>query len=93
MEMNRETLPVSYILEDIKCPVHIISGTADDSVDPNCSKFHHSKLPNSTLDVVEGMGHCQIPAHLFEEKMAVLHKLVTSAENCSVSAPPGQQTG
>ena len=55
-----EVKPVSYRLEDIKTPVQIIVGAKDDQVDPNTSKFHHSKLPNSTLDIEEEMGHCQV---------------------------------
>merc|ERR1712217_131956 len=52
MDSYIETRPVPYKLEDIRCPVQIISGTKDDSVDPNASKFNASKLPNSKLDCV-----------------------------------------
>eukprot|EP00930_Biecheleria_cincta_P026394 TRINITY_DN18609_c0_g1_i2.p1 TRINITY_DN18609_c0_g1~~TRINITY_DN18609_c0_g1_i2.p1 ORF type:complete len:321 (+),score=49.46 TRINITY_DN18609_c0_g1_i2:54-965(+) len=81
MDLYIETGPVPYKLEDIKCPVQIISGTADDQVDPNCSKFHASKLPNATLDVVRGMGHCQMENSDFDEKMHDLHELVTGWKN------------
>ena len=65
-----EIKPVSYRLEDIKTPVQIISGGKDDQVDPNTSKFHHSKLPNSTLDIEEDMGHCQVLTHTAHNRHA-----------------------
>lgn len=75
MDLYIETGPVPYKLEDINCPVQIISGAKDDSVDPNCSKFHASKLPNAKMEVIEGMGHCQIPGEVWEQKLNELRAL------------------
>mmetsp|Transcript_139629 Transcript_139629/g.389467 ORF Transcript_139629/g.389467 Transcript_139629/m.389467 type:complete len:307 (+) Transcript_139629:109-1029(+) len=80
MDSYIETGPAPYRLEDIKCPVAIIAGKADDQVDTNTSRFHASKLPNATLEVIDGMGHCEIPGELFERKMSELHALATGTQ-------------
>jgi len=84
MDLFIEIGPIPYKLEEIKCPVQIIGGTADDSVDPNTSRFHASKLPNAKLEMIEGMGHCQIPGEVFEQKFEELRKL------CLEDAAPTQ---
>jgi len=86
MDSYIETGPVPYRLEDITCPVQIIAGAADDQVDPNSSRFHASKLPNRTFEVIEGMGHCQIPGELWEQKMKELHAFATGE-----AAPPQEK--
>mmetsp|Transcript_89516 Transcript_89516/g.164253 ORF Transcript_89516/g.164253 Transcript_89516/m.164253 type:complete len:303 (-) Transcript_89516:90-998(-) len=89
MDLHIETGPVPYKLEDIKCPVQIISGPKDDQVDPNCSKFHASKLPNAKMHVIDGMGHCQMPNKVWDEKMKELHTLATG----SAAAPAQVKMG
>lgn len=66
-----------YKYADIKCPTFLVSGTKDDTVDPNCARYMASQLPNATLQIVEGMGHGTMPADVWDEKMAALHDIMT----------------
>jgi len=70
----------------IKCPVIIVQGTKDDTCDPNCSKYHASRLPNAKLAMVDGMGHCEMPSDVFDAKMIELHGFATGQEPVPVQA-------
>mmetsp|Transcript_25693 Transcript_25693/g.58426 ORF Transcript_25693/g.58426 Transcript_25693/m.58426 type:complete len:307 (-) Transcript_25693:80-1000(-) len=84
-DISLEIKPQPYKYEDIRCPVIVVGGLKDDTVDPNCSRYHASQLPNASLEMVDGMGHCLMPAELFKLKMSQLHNHATGT-----SVAPGQ---
>ena len=94
MDMHIETRALEYdFYPAIKCPVQIFHGAKDDQVDPNCSKFHSFELTQAEevkFELVEGMGHCQMSAEVFERKMTEFAEMV---RNSKVAGPRGPGVG
>jgi pimeloyl-ACP methyl ester carboxylesterase len=53
----------SALLARIGAPTHIVHGAADPLVPVAAASDLHAKIPGSTLEVIEGMGH-DLPAPL-----------------------------
>ena len=45
-------------LADVRCPVHLWYGTEDRTAPPAFGRWLADHLPDATLTVVEGAGHC-----------------------------------
>lgn len=45
-------------LSKIKVPTLIIHGNQDFAIDLKMARLLHEKIPNSTLKIMEGIGHC-----------------------------------
>lgn len=54
--LNRQSMGAE--LDKIVCPVLIIGGKKDNVLSPKNSEFIHDKLPQSTLRLLEDVGHC-----------------------------------
>lgn len=55
-----ERASIEHVLEDITCPVLIVSGELDKPRPPEWSDRMHARLPNSRLWRLEGIGHSPI---------------------------------
>ena len=57
-------------LEDIRCPCIFYHGAEDTLVDPYCSRYHASRIPDASLKILRGVGHTELPPPIFDEMMA-----------------------
>lgn len=57
-DIELQVLDPDVDLDDVHCPVHLWYGTADHSAPPSFGEWFARHLPDATLDVIDGAGHC-----------------------------------
>lgn len=66
------TRPWGFPLNEIKAPVHIWHGTADDAAPLSMARFMAAQIPNSELTIFENEGHMLLFPH-WEEILSAIH--------------------
>ncbi len=74
----------SAMLGRIRAPVHIVHGLADALVPVAAGRDLHAKLPGSTIDLVEGMGH-DLPKELMPRLAAGIAENMSRARTAAVA--------
>ena len=62
-EIEVQLRPLDVDLADVTCPVDLRYGSADPSAPQAFGRWYADTLPNATLEVLDGAGHCFVLPH------------------------------